>query len=69
MFKAPQSDYLVPFDGSFRIADAKTKGHKTLRSKSRLKEAVKELDSLQKALYAANRHALLLIFQGQLKLK
>jgi len=64
MFKAPQSDYLVPFDGSFRIADAKTKGHKTLRSKSRLKEAVKELDSLQKALYAANRHALLLIFQG-----
>jgi len=64
MFKAPKSKYLVPFDNSFRVADAATKGDKVIGNKKRLNEAVSKLDDLQKALYAANRHALLLVFQG-----
>jgi len=64
MFKAPESEYLVPFDSSFSVKDAPTGGHKSVRSKKRLKDAVGKLDDLQKALYAANRHALLLVFQG-----
>ncbi len=64
MFEAPASPYLVPFDGSFRVADAPTIGNRSLRNKRRLKKAVDELDKQQKALYAANRHALLLVFQG-----
>ena len=64
MFKAPESEYLVPFDGSFSVKDAPTGGHKNLGNKKRLKNAVSKLDDLQKALYAANRHALLLVFQG-----
>jgi PPK2 family polyphosphate:nucleotide phosphotransferase len=64
MFKAPESKYLVPFDGSFSVKEAPTGGRKSLGNKKRLKNAVGKLDDLQKALYAANRHALLLIFQG-----
>ena len=64
MFEAPASPYLVPFDGSFRVADAPTIGNRSLRNKRRLKKAVDELDKQQKDLYAANRHALLLVFQG-----
>jgi PPK2 family polyphosphate:nucleotide phosphotransferase len=66
MFKAPQSDFLVPFDETFRIADAITKpGTKQKwNNKKRLKQSIKKLDILQKALYASDRHALLLIFQG-----
>ncbi len=33
-------------------------------NKKRLKKSIKELDKLQHALYASNRHALLLVFQG-----
>lgn len=64
MFEAPESPYLVPFDGSFDIANATTKGEKNWQNKVLLNVATEKLDSLQKALYAANRYALLLIFQG-----
>jgi PPK2 family polyphosphate:nucleotide phosphotransferase len=66
MFKAPKSDFLVPFDGTFRIADATTKpgAKQKWNNKKRLKKSIKKLDDLQKALYAGDRHALLLIFQG-----
>lgn len=66
MFNAPQSAYLVPFDGSFCIADAATKPTMKQRmpNKKRLKKSIKDLDKLQQALYASNRHALLLVFQG-----
>jgi PPK2 family polyphosphate:nucleotide phosphotransferase len=66
MFTAPQSDFLVPFDGTFRIAEAATKpgAKQKWNNKKRLKKSIKKLDDLQKALYAANRHAVLLIFQG-----
>ena len=64
MFEAPESKYLVPFDGTFKIADAPTRGNKTLENKVALNVATEKLDDLQKALYAADRHAMLLIFQG-----
>ena len=64
MFEAPASPYLVPFDGSFQIETARTKGKKNWQNRVRLNVATEKLDSLQKALYAANRYALLLIFQG-----
>ena len=65
MFKAPKSKYLVPYDGSFRVADAPTDpGKGKWRSNSRLRKAIKKLDHLQKALYADDRHAVLLVFQA-----
>jgi PPK2 family polyphosphate:nucleotide phosphotransferase len=65
MFEAPKSKYLVPFDSSFRVADAPTAPAKgKWRSKLRLSEAITKLDRLQKALYANDRHAVLLIFQA-----
>lgn len=65
MFKAPKSKFLVPFDGSFRVADAPTDpGKGQWRSKRRLEKAIRELDDLQKALYAHDRHAVLLVFQA-----
>ena len=64
MFKAPASDYLVPFDGSFRVKDAATSGDENWPSDKRLKQYIRKLDEQQKALYAADRHAILLIFQG-----
>ena len=65
MFKAPKSKYLVPYDGSFRVADAPTDpGKGKWRSKRRLRKAIKKLDRLQKALYADHRHAVLLVFQA-----
>jgi PPK2 family polyphosphate:nucleotide phosphotransferase len=64
MFKAPKSPYLVPFNGKFRVSKARTAGKKVSRNKKRLKDATEKLDDLQKALYAADRHSLLLVFQG-----
>jgi PPK2 family polyphosphate:nucleotide phosphotransferase len=66
MFEAPESPYLVPFDDSFRVADASTvpltdgPGHKgKYRKKSR-----RELNKLQRVLAAGDRHAVLLVFQA-----
>ena len=66
MFDAPDSEYLVPFDGSFRVPHAATESTraKKSRDKDRLKDASDKLDVLQQALYANDRHAILLIFQG-----
>ncbi len=66
MFEAPASPYLVPFDGSFRVADASTtaltdgRGHK---GKHR-KESRRNLNRLQRVLAAGDRHAILLVFQA-----
>jgi PPK2 family polyphosphate:nucleotide phosphotransferase len=66
MFEAPASPYLVPFDGSFRVADASTvpltdgPDHK---GKHR-KYARDELNKLQRVLAAGDRHAILLVFQA-----
>jgi len=68
MFQAISSPYLVPFDGSFQYRNAPTAppadapGKK--QCKKLLKKRIKELDELQRVLYAHNRFALLLIFQA-----
>ena len=66
MFSAPVSPYLVPFDGSFRVADASTapltEGHHH-KGKHR-KAATRDLNRLQRVLAAGDKHAVLLVFQA-----
>jgi PPK2 family polyphosphate:nucleotide phosphotransferase len=62
------SPYLVPFDGSFRIAAAATEppagAPKKKANEEALAGSIERLDVLQRALYAANRTSLLLVFQA-----
>ena len=66
MFKAPESAYLVPFDGSFRVADASTtpktdgKPHKGKHRRQR----TEDLNKLQRVLAAGDKHSILLVFQA-----
>ena len=66
MFSAPESPYLVPFDGSFSIADAstepKTDGHR--HKGAHRKANTERLKRLQRVLAAGDRHAILLVFQA-----
>jgi PPK2 family polyphosphate:nucleotide phosphotransferase len=67
MFKAKKNPFLVPFDGSFRLAKAPTSiqdspDRKTC--KKRLAKMVDKLDDLQRRLYAADKHSVLLVFQA-----
>ena len=66
MFEAPDSPYLVPFDGSFDVSRASTRaqtdGH-SHKGKYR-REAIKKLSTLQQVLAAGDRHAVLLVFQA-----
>ncbi len=66
MFAAGHSEYLVPFDGSFRVSKSPT--HPSIpekwRMKKRLESAIERLDDLQRVLWASDSHALLIIFQG-----
>ena len=66
MFEAPTSPYLVPFDGSFRVAESSTQpitdGHR--HHKKHRKEATRNLNKLQRVLAAGDRHAVLLVFQA-----
>jgi PPK2 family polyphosphate:nucleotide phosphotransferase len=62
------SPYLVPFDGSFRIARAATEPPKDAPKKKENEAAVDEvierMQLLQRKLYAQDRVALLLVFQA-----
>lgn len=67
-FNAANSPYLVPFDGSFSLAQASTRppedaGDKNTH-KAALKEAVKAFRDLQKVLYAYDKYSVLLVFQA-----
>jgi PPK2 family polyphosphate:nucleotide phosphotransferase len=68
MFKAVTSPYLVPFNGSFRYAEAPTSPPENKKEKKKYKEKLKklieELGELQNTLYAHDKYALLLIFQA-----
>jgi len=64
MFKAIESEFLVPFDGSFRVADAPTRDSRQQDDKKVLAKAIKQFSIQQKALYASDRHSILLVFQG-----
>lgn len=66
MFEAAPSEYLVPFDDTFRVADSPTLPSikQKWRPNKRLAKAIKRLDGLQRVLYASDRHAVLIVFQG-----
>ncbi|MEZ4336659.1 MAG: polyphosphate kinase 2 family protein [Sandaracinaceae bacterium] len=70
-FHLVDSPYLVPFDKSFRVADAPTAPPKGEGGKKRkgankdaLKESIGKIADLQQALYANDSHAVLLVFQA-----
>lgn len=65
-FTAPESAFLVPFDGGFRAQSASTTPPDEDRHhlKQRLKAAQRQLDDLQRLLLANKTWALLLVFQG-----
>jgi PPK2 family polyphosphate:nucleotide phosphotransferase len=58
----------VPFDGSFKVANAATRAPAGTPSKRALKaalnEQVQELGELQRRLYASDKHGVLLVFQA-----
>ena len=66
MFEAPDSPYLVPYDGSFDVTKASTtpqtdgRRHKGKRRDQRRED----LNKLQRVLAAGDRHAVLLVFQA-----
>ena len=68
MFEAIESEYLVPFDGTFSIEETVTRppqgapGKK--ESKEQLEGILDEIKDLQRMLYAQDKYALLLIFQA-----
>ncbi len=66
MFEAPGSEYLVPFDNSFRVISAgtqpQTNGH-SYKGKHR-RNSRENLNKLQRVLAAGDRRAVLLIFQA-----
>lgn len=66
--EATPSDYLVPFDDSFRVRKAPTKPPDDTDGRNKLKrrqdELTEEMSDLQRQLYADDRYALLLIFQA-----
>ena len=68
MFDAISHPYLVPEDNSFRYDQATTKPPKSAPNKKncekRLQGFIKNLDTLQRRLYAHDKYALLLIFQA-----
>jgi len=66
-WSAPKSDFLVPFGGSFRIAEAATAPAGTVDKdavKAERREHTAEIYELQRKLYADNRYAALFVFQA-----
>lgn len=67
MIEPVASQYLVPFDGSFKLNKAPTapaKKGKKKAMKTALKETVEALAELQEILYAHDRYSLLMVFQA-----
>lgn len=68
MQNALQHDYLVPFDGAFKVDQAPTAPPETAPDKAQAKEElkglVKELAELQRVLYASDHYSVLLVFQA-----
>ena len=68
MFEALPHPYIVPADNSFRVNLTPTHPPKPVPTKKvsekRLKKSVKNLDELQRRLYAHDKYSLLLIFQA-----
>lgn len=68
LFSPPESPYLVPHDGTFRVSKAETdpgdRSPGKKENRAALDAAVEELDNLQRVLYADDRYSVLLVFQA-----
>ena len=68
MFKAIDSPYLVPFDGSFKVNGSITSVEKKhlddKEYKKKLKKQTEKIHDLQRIMYAHDSHSLLLVFQA-----
>ncbi|NOY91283.1 MAG: polyphosphate kinase 2 family protein [Deltaproteobacteria bacterium] len=68
LFAPPKSEYLVPYDGSFRVSKSPTDKPKDAPEKDALKaslaEQVEAIAEQQRKLYADNSYSLLLVFQA-----
>jgi len=68
MIDFPESPYRVPFDGSFRVADAPTAPPSGAPDKKKahkhLEKRIEELAEQQRMLFAQDRWAVLLVFQA-----
>lgn len=66
MYHAPADPLLVPFDGSFRIADTPTRipARAVPEAKDSLRSHIREMQELQDLLHAQDRWSLLLVFQA-----
>ncbi len=68
MFLPPDNKFVVPFDQSFKVADAlsspegKTESDRDL--KKELSKYSEKMDELQRKFYAHDEHSLLLVFQA-----
>lgn len=68
MFEAADCQYRVPYDGTFRVADAPTTpppgSPDRKQAKKALKRSVRRVEKLQRMLYAQDRISVLLVFQA-----
>ncbi len=66
MFEGPESNYRVPYDGSFKIADASTKPQteKPRHKGKHRRKTTEKLSLLQQVLAAGDKHSVLLVFQA-----
>ena len=68
MFKAIQSEFLVPSDGRFSLATISTTSPSSFDEnkdyKIKLDKVINDIQDLQKILYAYDKHSVLLIFQA-----
>jgi PPK2 family polyphosphate:nucleotide phosphotransferase len=64
MYHAPDDPLLVPFDGSFRVADTPTRGKGISDPRDSLRAMIREMQELQDLLHAQDRWSLLLVFQA-----
>lgn len=67
MFNAPENACLVPFSNNFNLQDSPTLVEKPTDKKSykkRLVQLIDQFDDLQRRLYAADKHSVLLVFQA-----
>jgi len=66
-WRAPESEYLVPFDGTFRIDAAKTSPSGQVDKAALIaarKKRTRAISELQRKLYADDRYAVLFVFQA-----
>ncbi|MEM9532991.1 MAG: PPK2 family polyphosphate kinase [Pseudomonadota bacterium] len=67
-FQAPKTPYLAPFDGSLRHGQCRTRPPKDTPGKKELKDELrdlgKDLDDLQRKLYAGDQFSVLAVFQA-----